>query len=71
MDEKPQFVLDVEEATGLRCERVAELSCIQEWHVISPTGKPLFKIGGGDYGIGMVSMPDMYDLVKPVGVESA
>jgi len=59
---KPQFVLEVEKRTGLTCQ-LDETSCVSPyWWVMSPTGVPLFKIGGRDNMIGSTSHPDMFDL---------
>ncbi len=57
---KPQYVIEVEQHTGLECVLIPETT--NSWQVISPTGVELFKIGGnGPSEIGMISMPDMYN----------
>lgn len=65
---KPQFVLDVEMTTGLNCELAKDVGWRTDWWVLSPTGLPMFKIGGDVDMIGSISQPDMY-LIQ--GVDAA
>jgi hypothetical protein len=62
---KPQYIVELEQHTGLECVLIPETEnrCMPEYNVLSPTSVVLFKVGGTDeHTIGMVSTPEMYDL---------
>lgn len=61
MSEKPLYIREIEENTGLRCERDPKTR--RDYLVLSPTGVKLFRVGGHEEGvIGMVSTPEMYEI---------
>jgi len=57
---KPPFVLEVERTTGLVCDLAKDVGWRTDWWVMSPTGVPMFKVGGDGEMIGSISQPDMY-----------
>lgn len=57
---KPKFVIEVENTTGLKCKLAKDLGWKTDWWVMSPTGVPMFKVGGDGDMIGSISQPDMY-----------
>jgi len=63
---KPQYILEIEQNTGLKCipvpKKEATMLCQQYW-LVSPTGFKLFMVGSHcDDIIGMVSSPELYSL---------
>jgi hypothetical protein len=60
--EKPQFILEIEATTGLRCEFDATNEWQSRWWLLSPTGVKLCHVSGADDMVGGIGVPDMYVL---------
>ncbi len=61
---KPQWILDIERTTGLRCEYNRKAFATHYWDVLAPTGMKLFEVYSSiENEIGGCRWPALYALV--------